>query len=47
MSYHLETPPETERLTTVGLLTRLALIGVALAAATGVFAYFGGSFNWQ
>jgi catalase len=45
MSYHLETPAETERLTTVGLLTRLALIGVALAAVAGTFAYFGGWFS--
>src|SRR6516162_7193926 len=45
MSDHLETPAETERLTAVGLLTRLALIGVALAAVNGAFAYFVGWFS--
>jgi catalase len=45
MSFHFETPAETERLTTVGLMTRLALIGVALAAVAGTFAYFGGWFS--
>src|SRR6516165_9493883 len=44
MSEHLETPAETERLTMIGLLTRLALIGVALAAVVGTFA-FGGWFS--
>ena len=33
MSYHLETPAETERLTMIGLPTRLALIAVACALA--------------
>ena len=33
MSDHLETPAETERLTMIGLPTRLALIGVACALA--------------
>ena len=33
MSEHLETPAETERLTMIGLPTRLALIGVACALA--------------
>jgi catalase len=45
MSDHLETPAETERLTMIGLPTRLALIGVALAAVAGTFAYFGGWFS--
>jgi catalase len=45
MSYRLETPAETERLTMIELLTRLALIGVALAAVAGTFAYFGGWFS--
>src|SRR6516162_313125 len=40
MSVHLKTPAETERRTIIGLPTRLALIGVALAAVAGTFAYF-------
>ena len=44
MSDHLETHAETERLTMIGLLTRLALIGVPLAAVAGTFA-FGGWFS--
>jgi len=40
MSNHLEKPAKTERLTMIGLPTRLALIGVALAAVAGTFAYF-------
>src|SRR5262249_13848935 len=35
----------TKRLTTLGLMTRLALIGVAVAAVTGACAYFGGWFS--
>ena len=45
MSVHLKTPAETERRTMIGLPTRLALIGVALAAVAGTFAYFSGWFS--
>jgi catalase len=45
MSYCLGTPAETERLTMMGLLTRLALSGAALMGVTGAFAYFGGWFS--
>jgi catalase len=45
MTDRLETPAETERLTTVGLVTRLALIGVILAAVAATFAYLGGWFT--
>ena len=34
-----------QRLRTASTLARLALIGVALAAVMGTFAYFGGWFN--
>ena len=45
MSVHLKTPAETERRTMIGLPTRLALIGVALAAVAGTIASFGGWFS--
>ena len=45
MSNNLKTLAETRRLTRIGLLTRLASIGVALAAVSGTFAYFGGWFS--
>ena len=45
MSDHPETTAETERLTMIGLLSRFVLIGVALAAVPGTFAYFGGWFS--
>ena len=45
MSVHLKTPAEIERRTMIGLPTRLALIGVALAAVAGTFAYFSGWFS--
>ena len=47
MSNDLEAPAATERqrLGTVSTLARFALIGVALAAVVGTFAYFGGWFT--
>src|SRR6516164_8052536 len=44
MSNYLEAPAEATRprLGKAGTLARLALIGVALAAAAGAFAYLGG-----
>jgi catalase len=47
MSDYLETPPEAARppLGTTSTLARLALIGAALAAVAGTFAYFGGWFS--
>jgi catalase len=47
MSNYLEAPPETvqPRLGTAGTVFRLALIGVALAAVAGTFAYLGGWFT--
>jgi catalase len=47
MSNYLEAPPEAERqpLGKAGTLARFALIGVALAAVAGTFAYFGGWFT--
>lgn len=45
MSHQLETPAETGRVTVIGLLRRLVLIGLALAAALGAIAYFGGWFS--
>lgn len=45
MSDDLKTLAKTGRLTWLRLLARLALIGVALAAVAGAFAYFGGWFS--
>ena len=45
MSHHLKTPAETKRHSLIGLLTRWVLLGLALAAALGAFAYFGGWFS--
>jgi catalase len=47
MSTHLDAPPEAARprLGTAGTLFRFALIGVALAAVAGTFAYLGGWLN--
>ena len=43
MAIHHETPPDARpRLSTAGMLARLTLIGVALAAVAGTFAYLGG-----
>jgi catalase len=47
MSHYVEAPPEAvrPRLGKAGTLARLALIGVALAAVAGTFAYLGGWFS--
>jgi catalase len=43
MAIHHETPPDARpRLSTAGTVARLALIGIALAAVAGTFAYLGG-----
>src|SRR5246127_3566976 len=43
MTIHLEAPPHAQpRLGTAGTVARLTLIGVALAAVAGTFAYLGG-----
>jgi len=43
MSIHQEAPPDARpRLSTAGTVARLTLIGVALAAVAGTFAYLGG-----
>src|SRR6476661_7190248 len=43
MSIHKEAPPDARpALGTVGAVTRLTLIGVAVAAVVGTFAYLGG-----
>ena len=48
MSNHLETPVETPPHLGSGVtLVRLALIGLALAAVAGTFAYLGGWFSPQ
>src|SRR4029077_6419809 len=47
MSNYLEAPTEVARSrpSTVGTLASFALIGIALAAVAGSFAYFGGWFS--
>jgi catalase len=43
MAFHQEAPPDARpRLSTAGTVARLTLIGVALAAVAGTFAYLGG-----
>jgi hypothetical protein len=43
MSIHQEAPPAAQpHLSTAGTAARLTLIGVALAAVAGTFAYLGG-----
>ena len=43
MAVHQEAPPDAQpRLSTAGTVARLTLIGVALAAVAGTFAYLGG-----
>src|SRR6266403_1966122 len=43
MAIHQEAPPDAQpRLSTAGTVARLTLIGVALAAVAGTFAYLGG-----
>src|ERR1700756_1416231 len=43
MAIHLEAPPDARpRLSAAGTVARLTLIGVALAAVAGTFAYLGG-----
>src|SRR5580658_10668376 len=43
MAIHQEAPPEARpRLSTAGTVARLTLIGIALAAVAGTFAYLGG-----
>jgi hypothetical protein len=45
MSRMLTTPVEAERRNMIGMLARWASIGIAIAAAAGTFAYFGGWFG--
>src|ERR1700758_3899565 len=46
MTTHQEAPPDARpRLSTAGTVARLTLIGVALAAVAGTFAYLGGWFT--
>ncbi|MDB5385269.1 MAG: catalase [Planctomycetaceae bacterium] len=45
MSDQHETPPGAERRSVIGMLKQCALIGVALGAAAGTFAYSGGWFG--
>src|SRR5690349_3005951 len=43
MAIHQEAPPDARpRLSTIGMVVRLTLIGVAVAAVAGSFAYLGG-----
>src|SRR5262245_65696627 len=44
-NFFKESKTEQLRLSNAGTLARLALIGVALAAVVGAFAYFGGWFT--
>ncbi len=46
MAIHQEAPPDARpRLSTVGVVARLTLIGLALAGVAGTFAYLGGWFT--